>query len=618
MVKTLKNRSLFQAIFFIVAIFSFWGEGQSASVRRGEIITVRVGEHQHFIRFVLVVSVPVKVRVQHSRKMRQIRLELSRVLNAKPMRKTLSSSHSQKLISGWDFSVKSGKSIVTVNLAHPADIKSIFTLPATRKMHYRVVLDIYNLKDEPNRKPTTTNLHYKMTKCSDQPQSIERSEKRLKVEPTPHRPLWPRHVARSAPVQEKAGLITTQNQQTEADNREKSTEVDNQAKSQDKAFLPPIRSAMNRGEGETKGLAYTPSRPTSTMTQAKVMDTGSTSVPLPAVLPLFKKKEARLAQASHIIQAVSLGQRQQSLDQGKQITDKAGKVERGQKKDSLTNRDEPKEAREEAINDLGLTESEMEEIYGPLKIPDVAQLEKEPLPLPQAPSSARKLIIVIDAGHGGRDTGAISSQGYFEKNITLSFAREIRNVLNASQRYHAILTRTKDEAIPLRERFAIARDVGAHLFISLHVDSNPQKSLQGFSVYTLSAVASDQEAQKLAAIENKADLLTHIDLSNNCPETATILVNLSQRDTMNRSIQFANCLIKSATDLCKLPVHAHRFADFAVLKAPDVPSVLIELGYLSNAEDTARLMNKNYQKKFAQVIVKAIDTFFESIAKDKD
>jgi N-acetylmuramoyl-L-alanine amidase len=264
-------------------------------------------------------------------------------------------------------------------------------------------------------------------------------------------------------------------------------------------------------------------------------------------------------------------------------------------------------------NALLLSEHRDKEVFGPLKLPELKPTEHKRVAMPALPSPNGKRIIIIDPGHGGNDPGTISPRGYPEKNVTLAFAKEIHKMLNQTSRYQAVLTRSEDTGVALRDRYGIARELGANLFISLHADSNPHKDLKGFSVYTLSAIASDEESQKLATTENKADVLLGLDLTENCPEISNILIDLAQRDTLNKSIYFAGCFLESALKGYKLPVSSPRHADFAVLKAPDIPSVLIELGYLSNSEDEARLIDKNYQKKIAQVLIKAIDNFFENV-----
>lgn len=221
--------------------------------------------------------------------------------------------------------------------------------------------------------------------------------------------------------------------------------------------------------------------------------------------------------------------------------------------------------------------------------------------------------VVIDPGHGGVDPGAIGVNGYYEKNITLAVARELARQLNATRRYKAVLTRDKDSFVALRERVAIARNAGADLFISLHADSHADSSTRGASIYTLSNEASDREAAALAAKENKADVIAGLDLVHQDRNVASILIDLAQRETMNRSKTYAEMVVQqmSRSGILLLP-RTHRYAGFAVLTAPDVPAVLIELGYLSNAADERLLRTKSHQQKLAQSIVKATDRFFST------
>jgi N-acetylmuramoyl-L-alanine amidase len=235
-----------------------------------------------------------------------------------------------------------------------------------------------------------------------------------------------------------------------------------------------------------------------------------------------------------------------------------------------------------------------------------------PIPPPKpAPESPGELpMIVIDPGHGGVDPGAIGASGLYEKNITMEMARHLRDRLLATGRYRVQLTRDSDTFIRLRDRIAIARSAGADLFLSLHADAHPTSDLRGASVYTLSENASDEEAEALAAQENKADLIAGVDLSNESEVVTGILIDLAQRETKNHSVRFARLLIDAIADETYLLRNSHRFAGFAVLKAPDVPSVLVELGYLSNPDDEALLHSEDYQAKLAQAIVEAVDAYF--------
>lgn len=244
--------------------------------------------------------------------------------------------------------------------------------------------------------------------------------------------------------------------------------------------------------------------------------------------------------------------------------------------------------------------------------PAAAKTAPAPAPLTDRKPPAKKPVIAIDPGHGGADPGAIGASGAYEKNITLAMARDLKDKLEALGRYTVILTRDRDVFLRLRERSAKARAAGADLFISLHADALPNPAIQGLSVYTLSETASDSEAQLLAEKENKADLIAGIDLSHEAPEVANILIDLAQRETMNLSAVFAAGAVEELGRQVRLLSNSHRFAGFAVLKAPDVPSVLIEMGYLSNAQEERLLRGHDYRAKLATGLARAIDRYFEA------
>ncbi len=222
----------------------------------------------------------------------------------------------------------------------------------------------------------------------------------------------------------------------------------------------------------------------------------------------------------------------------------------------------------------------------------------------------RKPLIIIDPGHGGIDPGAIGN-GTMEKTITLAVARALKKELLATGRFRVELTRDKDVYIPLRDRFKLARDDAADLFISLHADSHANSKTRGASVYTLSETASDSEAEALAAKENKSDVIAGVDLSNESKVVTGILIDLAQRETTNLSARFAKMLVKALKKDTLMLEQSHRFAGFAVLKAPDVPSVLLEMGYISSDEDQRLLTNKSHQKGLAKAISRAIQSYFD-------
>ena len=227
------------------------------------------------------------------------------------------------------------------------------------------------------------------------------------------------------------------------------------------------------------------------------------------------------------------------------------------------------------------------------------------------PNPHRKKIVVLDPGHGGKDPGAIGrSYKTYEKNITLSMGKELRKQLEA-RGFKVHMTRSTDIFIPLRQRVAIARSYHADLFISLHADSTYNRNAQGLSIYTLSETASDKEAAALAERENKADIIDGMDFSDNSPEINDVLISLSQNDSRNKSSKFAAYVVNEMRRVVKLVANTHRFAGFAVLKAPDIPSVLVELGYLSNHNEEKALRDPSYRKKLAVSIAKAVEVYFK-------
>ncbi|UEM22618.1 N-acetylmuramoyl-L-alanine amidase [Skermanella mucosa] len=245
----------------------------------------------------------------------------------------------------------------------------------------------------------------------------------------------------------------------------------------------------------------------------------------------------------------------------------------------------------------------------------LAALGTVPLP-PRRPSprtDARR-VIALDPGHGGVDPGAISVTGVYEKDITLAMARAVRDQLVATGRYRVVMTRDSDVFLRLRDRVALAREAGADLFISLHADSIGSSDMRGMSIYSLSDKASDREADMLAARENRADALGGVNLTAENDEVVSILIDLAQRDTMNQSRRLANLLVEEVGRHTKLVPRPHRSAGFAVLTAPDVPSVLMELGYLSSPQDAKLLAQSEHRVRIARSIQRSIDGYFAARA----
>ncbi len=230
-------------------------------------------------------------------------------------------------------------------------------------------------------------------------------------------------------------------------------------------------------------------------------------------------------------------------------------------------------------------------------------------------NKGRKPRIVIDAGHGGIDPGALAGK-IKEKSITLRMSRMLRDMLVKTGRYDVRMTRDHDTFLSLRARRDKARKDQADIFISIHADSNPIKSVRGFSVYTLSEQASDREAAALAARENTSDIIAGVDLSRESKEVRDILIDLTQRETMNLSVQLATSILQRVGKKHRLLKRSRRFAGFAVLKAPETPSILIELGYLSNMNDRKNLQSRAYLRAMARAITDGIADYIRN--RDRD
>ena len=233
------------------------------------------------------------------------------------------------------------------------------------------------------------------------------------------------------------------------------------------------------------------------------------------------------------------------------------------------------------------------------------------LPRIEGPDDPALPLVVIDAGHGGHDPGAISPEkGTREKDVTLAVARAIRDELVKSGRVRVALTRSDDRFIVLRDRFEIARRLGADMFISIHADSAPSPDAHGATIYTLSEVASDREAALLAQRENKVDIVHGVNLSGENADETSILIDLAQRETMNTAAGFARLLQREAASDVPFRSTPHRMASLMVLKAPDVPSLLFECGYITNQMDHDFISSKDGQERIAKGFRQAIEIHF--------
>lgn len=231
-----------------------------------------------------------------------------------------------------------------------------------------------------------------------------------------------------------------------------------------------------------------------------------------------------------------------------------------------------------------------------------------------APKAKRKYVIVLDPGHGGGDPGAVGPGNILEKNITLSLSRELRRQLEATGRYKVEMTRDRDVYIRLRDRVNLARKVNGDLFISIHADKIARTNVRGASIYTLSERGSDAETERLAQDENFSGVVAGVDIRQEGDDVAGILLDLAMREKMTESTLLSEKLEGAMrTNGIRLLQNARRSAGFAVLKAPDIPSVLIEAGFLSNPAEAKLLVTADFQRRLSTAIVHGIDTYFRKI-----
>lgn len=231
------------------------------------------------------------------------------------------------------------------------------------------------------------------------------------------------------------------------------------------------------------------------------------------------------------------------------------------------------------------------------------------LPPIEGPADSARPLVVIDAGHGGHDPGASGAGGEREKDITLALARALRDQLLAEGRVRVAMTRNADRFLVLEERSDIARRLGADLFVSVHADAAENASARGATIYTLSDTASDAVAAAMAARENRADRINGVALAGRGEAVSSILVDLSRREMRARSIRFGELAVREAAPRVRFHATPRREAAFVVLKSLDLPSALIEAGYISNADDVQAMRDPAWRKGFSRSVARAIHIF---------
>ena len=253
-------------------------------------------------------------------------------------------------------------------------------------------------------------------------------------------------------------------------------------------------------------------------------------------------------------------------------------------------------------------------VFGTFLLPPALHNAMAARPRPHKPSAGDTRpplpLVMLDPGHGGKDPGAIGVSGIYEKQVALATALELKRQLESTGRYRVELTRGRDIFIPLDDRVGRAQRQGAALFVSMHADALADRSVRGASVYTLAQTASDAQTAALARTENSADRFLGRQWQGTSPEVSRILASLVRQETRGGSVRLARGLVGSLDrDIPMLP-NPDRHAGFVVLKAADIPSVLVEMGFMSNPRDEAALRRPDHRKLVAQAMHRAVDAYF--------
>ena len=223
-------------------------------------------------------------------------------------------------------------------------------------------------------------------------------------------------------------------------------------------------------------------------------------------------------------------------------------------------------------------------------------------------------LVMLDPGHGGKDPGAIGVSGTYEKHVSLAAAAELKHLLEAGGHYRVAMTRTRDHFIPLEERVAKAQQAGAALFVSMHADALSDHAVRGASVYTLSATASDAQTAALAQRENSADRFVGHTYKGVSPQVQRILASLVRRETRTGSARIANDLVRQLDHEVPMLDRPERHAGFVVLQSAEIPSVLVEMGFMSNPRDEAALRQASHRRLIAIAMKRAVDGYFAATA----
>ncbi len=267
---------------------------------------------------------------------------------------------------------------------------------------------------------------------------------------------------------------------------------------------------------------------------------------------------------------------------------------------------------------LDLVTASPEKFAAAVRKAPVVKKSKRPTAEVDPSDSKKTFTVVLDPGHGGIDGGAAGAGKTAEKVITLDFAKHLKAALGKNDQLKILLTREDDRFVSLSDRVDFAKQNNADMFMSIHADSLRQKNIRGATVYTLSEEGSDTLSRSLAQKQNRADLVAGLSLPKTQPKVTDILIDLTRRETQAFSVGIARLIVRQMKDRVRLIHNPHRSADFYVLKAPEFPSVLLELGYLSNVEDEELMKSEQWQNKAAGIVSDSINAFFKPRMADRE
>lgn len=559
------------ALLFVLTILAFWGN-PAFSASQSYVSNVRLGAHSSYTRVVLDLSIQPDYEIFSLSSPNRIIIDLPEVAWNLPHK-----ARKAGLVSAVRYGLyHKGRSRIVLDVASPSKLRQAFVIPATAKKPHRLVVDLVKTSN----RTFQASLNKTLASRGALPNLPQQRVARAAPQP---KPVAPNSVGnmRPAPQPQTLAAVSTP--------------------AQPQTQIPAPRQSRVIAPQPTAAQPIAPSPPA-----------------LPASHPLALKTPAQKAQDNQPLRFVSQAQAQSTTPNLATTPDLEEPFQQALKQQIASLPDDikpqPAPARKAVQRDPVEISPPLPSAKPKSLLPEAtAPRTLTPNPAPRPAPLARKNmpVIVIDPGHGGIDPGASGAKGTREKHITLKMGKELKALLDRSGKYRVHLTRTKDEFIRLRNRFHMAEEWGAHLFISLHADSVENGYPRGASIYTLSEDSSDREAAQLAKTENKVDLLDGINLEDHDEGVQPILIDLQRRKTMELSNDFAETVVATLRrNKVRMLENAHRSAGFAVLKSPNIPSILIEMGFLSSPKEEWLLKQSSHRERIGKALVQSIDQYF--------